>query len=133
MPALNFGPHQGRARNAHLCVHLLQSLSVTLCATSLNIKKFYILPTEYLYVLYVSQKKTLKLSLYNPPTDFITEEASVYSAVRPGSLNGLRVVLKWLIHTYLRTISCLYDFLITDALSAAFCCRRVRKIAKSDC
>jgi hypothetical protein len=34
-----------------------QSLAVTICTTSLNTKKFYILTTEYLYLLYVSQEK----------------------------------------------------------------------------
>jgi hypothetical protein len=58
----------------------------------------YILPKEYLYLLYVSQEKQSKFSLYNPqrPT-FITEEASVYCAVRPGPLNRMDCfVLRWL-------------------------------------
>jgi len=67
---------------------------VTICTTSLNIKKFYILPTEYLYLLYMSQKKTSKFSLYNHQRPaFITEEASVYCAVRTGSLNKMDYVL----------------------------------------
>ena len=31
------------------------SLAVSLCATSLKVQNFYILPTEYLYALYVCQ------------------------------------------------------------------------------
>jgi len=34
---------------------IFESLAVTVFTTSLNIKKFYILPTEYSYLLYVSQ------------------------------------------------------------------------------
>jgi len=64
-PSLNCGPQQGCARNVNMCVLILKPV-VTLCTTNLNIKKFYILPTEYLYVLYVTQKKKPKLSLYSP-------------------------------------------------------------------
>jgi hypothetical protein len=67
-----------------------QSLAVTVCTTSLYFQKFYILPTKYFYLSKVSQGKTSKLSLYNPQrSDFITEEASVYYAVRPGPLNKM--------------------------------------------
>jgi hypothetical protein len=59
------------------------------CAISLNVKKFYILPTEYLYVLYVSQKK-MKYSLYSIRwLIFMTKETSVYCAERNGSLNEM--------------------------------------------
>jgi len=34
-----------------------QNLAVTVCSTSRYFQKFYILPTEYLYLLYVSQEK----------------------------------------------------------------------------
>ena len=66
-----------------------QSLAFSVCTTSLKVKKFYILPTEYLFVLYVlvSQKKT-KFVLYSTQRlVFITEETSVYRAIRTGSLN----------------------------------------------
>jgi hypothetical protein len=54
---------------------------------SLNVTKSCILPTELLYILYVSQKKTMKFFLYSINwLVFITEEASVYCAVRTGSL-----------------------------------------------
>ena len=44
--------------------------------TSLNTQKFYILLMEYLYLLYVSQERTSKFSLYNPQRlAFIAEEA----------------------------------------------------------
>jgi len=57
--------------------------------TSPKIKKFYIFPREYLYLLYVRVSgKTSKFSLHNPQRlAFIKEEACVYSAVRPGALN----------------------------------------------
>jgi hypothetical protein len=34
-----------------------QNIAVTVCTTSFNAQKFYILPTEHLYLLYVSQEK----------------------------------------------------------------------------
>jgi hypothetical protein len=50
--------------------------------TSLQVQKFYYLPTDYLEVLYVSQKITLKFFLYGTEwLVFITEETSVYCAV----------------------------------------------------
>jgi len=39
-----------------------KSLAVSVCTSSLNVKKSYILPTEYLCVLYVSEKEILKFS-----------------------------------------------------------------------
>jgi hypothetical protein len=55
----------------------------------LTLKKSYILPTEYLYVLYVFRKKK-KFSLYRINwLVFITEETSVYCAVRIGSLTKM--------------------------------------------
>ena len=49
-------------RGTHLttaCTSTLtfESLAVTICTTNLNTQKFYILPTQYLYLLYVSQEK----------------------------------------------------------------------------
>ena len=59
--------------------------------TSLKDKKFYILPTEYLYILYVSQKKnTLKFFVNGTRLFSINEETSVHYAVRAGSLNKIR-------------------------------------------
>jgi len=70
-----------------------QSISFTVSTTSLNIKIFYILPTQYLYLLYLSRKKTSKFSLPDPQRPaFITEETSVYCAVRPGPLNKIDYV-----------------------------------------
>ena len=53
-----------------------------------NIQQLYALPTLYLCVLYLSQKKTATSAAYNIKwLVFITEMKSVYSAVRTGSLN----------------------------------------------
>ena len=38
---------------------------ISLCTASLNVQKFYILPTEYLYVLCASQGEKMKFSLYS--------------------------------------------------------------------
>ena len=38
-----------------------QSLAVTICTTSLGIQKFYILPTEYLHHLYMSNEKNIEV------------------------------------------------------------------------
>jgi len=49
--------------------------------------RFYILPTEYVFVLYVFQKETLKFFLYSTQRlVFKTEMKIFYSAVRTGSL-----------------------------------------------
>jgi len=53
-----------------------------------NIKKLYVLPTLYLCVLYLSEKKTANCATYSINwLVFITQMKSVYSAVRTGSLN----------------------------------------------
>ena len=82
----------------------LPSLSVTVCTTSLNIQKFYILPTEYFYVFVRDSGKTSKVSLYNRQRpDFVTVEASVYCAVRPGPLNTIDYASS--VNGYLRHLS----------------------------
>jgi len=66
-----------------------QSLVVCVRTSSLQVQKFYILPTDYLYILCVYQErnKTPKFFLYDTQrSDFIEEMKSVYSAVRTGSL-----------------------------------------------
>jgi hypothetical protein len=62
-------------------------LAVTLHTTRFNIKKFYVVPTLRLCVLYGSQNKQ-QLLPYTALTDwfFIAEVKSVYSAVRTESL-----------------------------------------------
>ena len=53
-----------------------------------NIQQLYALPTLYLCVLYLSEKKTATCATYSiNRLVFITEMKSVYSAVRTGSLN----------------------------------------------
>ena len=53
-----------------------------------NIQQLYALPTLYLCVLYLSQKKTATCATYSINwLVFIIEMKSVYSAVRTGSLN----------------------------------------------
>ena len=53
-----------------------------------NIQQLYALPTLYLCVLYLSEKKTATCATYSLNwLVFITEMESVYSAVRTGSLN----------------------------------------------
>ena len=63
-----------------------RSLAATVCTTSLNIQKFYLLPTEYLYPLYVSQEKhwrfpytSVSQPLWDrgPVNSFIQDEGSV--------------------------------------------------------
>jgi len=76
--------------------HILtfESLVVTVrvCTPSPKIQNFYILPAEHLY-LCTCLRKNIDFSLYNPQgTAFITEEASVYSEVRPGPLNKMDYV-----------------------------------------
>ena len=53
-----------------------------------NIQQLYVLPTQYLCVLYLSENKQRLVPL-TASTDlvFITEMKSVYCAVRTGSLN----------------------------------------------
>jgi len=64
--------------------------SFSVCTTSLNFKKSYIPPAEYLYVSYVSKKETMKFFLFRIRwLVFITEETSVYCAVRTWSLNKM--------------------------------------------
>jgi hypothetical protein len=85
-----------------------------------NIPKFYFLPTEYIYILFVSQgKKKSKFSLHSPqPLAFITEKASVFCAVRPGSLKGLLFVLRWLTNGEVRHK---LDFKV-NRLRSSYCC-----------
>jgi len=53
-----------------------------------NIQQLYALPTLYLCVLYLSEKKNSDLChLQHKLIGFIAEMKSVYSAVRTGSLN----------------------------------------------
>ena len=53
-----------------------------------NIQQLYVLPTLYLCVLYLSEKKTATCATYSINwLVFITEMKSVYCAVRTGSLN----------------------------------------------
>jgi hypothetical protein len=68
-----------------LIIHLtFQSLAVTSRTTRFNIKKFYVVPTLRLCVLYVSQNKQQILPYKT--LIFITKVESVYSAVRTESL-----------------------------------------------
>jgi hypothetical protein len=66
---------------------VILSLAVTLHTTGFNIKKFYVVPTFRLCVLYGSQNKQ-QLLPYKTLRDWfcITEVESVYSAVRTESL-----------------------------------------------
>jgi len=53
-----------------------------------NIQQLYALPTLYLCVLYLSEKKTATCATYSINwLDFIIAMTSVYSAVRTGPLN----------------------------------------------
>ena len=53
-----------------------------------NIQQLYVLPTLYLYVLYLSENKHATCTTYSINwLVFITEMKSVYCAVRTGSLN----------------------------------------------
>jgi len=63
-------------------VHLNLSLAVTACIPSFYIPKFYNLPAECIYVFCIYLRTNRIKSLV-----FITEMASVYCAVRTGSLN----------------------------------------------
>jgi hypothetical protein len=66
---------------------------VTVYTTSLNIKKFYILHTENLFSFILVSGKTSQFSLNNPGRPaFVTQEASVYCAVGPGSLHKMEDV-----------------------------------------
>ena len=53
-----------------------------------NIQQLYALPTLYLGVLYLSDKKATCATYCINWLAFITEMKSVYSAVRTGDLNG---------------------------------------------
>jgi hypothetical protein len=66
-----------------------QSLAATACTTSLNVKKFYLLPTEYC-IFCTCLRKNIKGSLSNCQwLAFIMEETSVYCAVQTGPLNKM--------------------------------------------
>jgi hypothetical protein len=76
-----------------------QSLAVTLRTTRFNIKKFYVVPTLRLCVLYGSQNK-LRLLFYTALRDwFLQPRCSVHCAVRTGSLyiKQIRFLFKGLI------------------------------------
>ena len=61
---------------------------VTICTTSFNTHKFYVLPTQCIYVFRVDLRKKTIISVYNINLSvFITEADSVYYAVRTGSLS----------------------------------------------
>jgi len=56
-----------------------------------NIKKFYVLPTQCIYVFCVDLRKTAIISLYNINwLFFITETECVYCAVRTGYLTAVQ-------------------------------------------
>jgi len=77
---------KGRAPNKHF--NLLKPTGRVMHHQQLNIQQLYALPTLYLCVLYLSEKKTATCATYSINwLVFITEMKSVYSAVRTGSLN----------------------------------------------
>ena len=64
-----------------------QSTMVTLCICRFNTHKFYVLPTQRIYMFPVDLRKTAIISLYSINwLVFITETECVYCAVRTGSL-----------------------------------------------
>ena len=81
-----------------MCIKLVIEISpgcyCMYSTTSLNNKKFYILPTEYFVSFVRVPGKISKFFLYNPQRSaFTTMQASVYCAVRPGPLNKMDYVL----------------------------------------
>jgi len=86
--------------------------------TNLKVKKFYFLATEYLFVLYVSQRKPFMFFLYNTQRlVFITEDTSVYSAVRTGSLT--KMLFFHFFHSYraVKTLSLVFK---TQTINSAY-------------
>jgi hypothetical protein len=70
------------------------SLVVTICTASCHIQKFYVLPTEFYYVLYMDIWRVI--SLYSIKIKWlilITERECVYSAVRFQCVNMAEVYL----------------------------------------
>jgi hypothetical protein len=59
-----------------------------MCTSRYGNQELYVLPTLYLLVLYLSQKKTVNSAPYNIDwLVFMSEMKSVYCAVRTESLN----------------------------------------------
>ena len=72
------------ARPYHECVNLLKSTGHAM-QQQFNIQQLYVLPTLYLWVLYLSENKQPFVTLHHKLV-FI-EMKSVYCEVRTGSLN----------------------------------------------
>jgi hypothetical protein len=65
---------------------------VTLSTNSFNIRKFYVLPTEYMFVVWRMSEQTGVVSLSNINwLVLITETGCVYCAVGTESLNIIKV------------------------------------------
>jgi len=62
----------------------------TSCTAEFNVKKFYVLPTQFIYVLYVDLRTNTVNSINC--TVFITKTECVYCAVRAKLLNKLRLI-----------------------------------------
>jgi hypothetical protein len=71
--------------------------------TSLNTQKFYIIPTECLYILHVSQKNIEVLPAQPSTTGFYNRGGKCLLRGKTWTfkLDGLRFVLKWLICPFL--------------------------------